>query len=205
MEKVSSVWGTCQIDERYRVDLTPPLLANDIMKAKELNILPKDNNILVYLSPYGLFKQNIKDIIKILSSINEYNFNLFCYNADSINVEKCKNVHIFNFDRQLFLEKLLDCNAIISTAGHQLLSEAILLDKPVLVLPFDTYEQQYNAWVWENYGMGKSAKLLTVELIKKYISNLEKFRSNINLFKVNTGFRNGADILTSSLNSNFEL
>lgn len=94
---------------------------------------------------------------------------------------------------------------LISTAGHQLLSEAILLNKPALVVPFDTYEQQYNAWIWGSYGMGKGAELLTVGLIKKYFSNLGKYRSNINAFKAKTDFCNGAQILTSSLNSNFGL
>src|SRR5262249_51453416 len=44
-----------------------------------------------------------------------------------------------------FLEDLAACRAVFSTAGNQLVGEAIHLGKPMLVMPEHTVEQRVNA------------------------------------------------------------
>lgn len=68
-----------------------------------------------------------------------------------------------------FEDALLDCSAVITSAGHQTLSECIVLGKPVLAIPQrGQYEQRYNAqWLEKSgYGMASSVKGLAGSLPK---------------------------------------
>jgi uncharacterized protein (TIGR00661 family) len=53
-----------------------------------------------------------------------------------------------------FLEDLASCRAVLSTAGNQLVGEAIYLGKPVLVMPERCVEQRLNAAAVERLGIG---------------------------------------------------
>ncbi len=53
-----------------------------------------------------------------------------------------------------FLEDLASCRAVISTAGNQLIGEAIFLGKPCLVMPERCVEQRLNAAAVERMGIG---------------------------------------------------
>jgi uncharacterized protein (TIGR00661 family) len=56
-----------------------------------------------------------------------------------------------------FLEDLASCRAVISTAGNQLVGEALYLEKPVLVFPECCAEQRMNALAVERLGIGMQA------------------------------------------------
>lgn len=53
-----------------------------------------------------------------------------------------------------FLEDLASCRAVFSTAGNQLVGEALHLGKPMLVMPEDCVEQRVNAAAVERLGIG---------------------------------------------------
>jgi uncharacterized protein (TIGR00661 family) len=53
-----------------------------------------------------------------------------------------------------FVHDLAGCRAVLSTAGNQLVGEAMHLGKPILVLPEDTPEQRMNALAVERLGIG---------------------------------------------------
>lgn len=56
-----------------------------------------------------------------------------------------------------FLADLASCRAVVTTAGNQLVGEAIHLEKPVLGLPEQgNREQQINAWFLERSGAGRA-------------------------------------------------
>jgi uncharacterized protein (TIGR00661 family) len=56
-----------------------------------------------------------------------------------------------------FAEDLASCRAVISTAGNQLVGEALHLGKPILVSPEDSVEQRANALAVERLGVGLQA------------------------------------------------
>lgn len=57
--------------------------------------------------------------------------------------------------RERFLEDLAGCAYAVSTGGHNLLSEALCLGKPVLAAPADMFYEQYvNAWHLRRLGFG---------------------------------------------------
>lgn len=52
-----------------------------------------------------------------------------------------------------FITSLASCRGVISSAGHQLISECLHLQKPMLVIPESgQYEQQLNAEMLEKTG-----------------------------------------------------
>ncbi|MGE3804311.1 MAG: glycosyltransferase family protein [Gemmataceae bacterium] len=53
-----------------------------------------------------------------------------------------------------FLEDLASCKGVISTAGNQLMGEAIYFGKPVLVMPEECVEQRMNAAAVQRLGIG---------------------------------------------------
>lgn len=56
-----------------------------------------------------------------------------------------------------FVDDLASCRAVLSTAGNQLVGEALHLGKPMLVAPEDSVEQRANALAVERLGIGMQA------------------------------------------------
>jgi uncharacterized protein (TIGR00661 family) len=76
-----------------------------------------------------------------------------------------------------FLEDLASCRGVISTAGNQLMGEAMSLGKPVLVMPEDCVEQRLNAAAVERLGIGMrtSPRRFTAATIRTFIDRRDEF------------------------------
>jgi hypothetical protein len=74
---------------------------------------------------------------------------------------------------------LLDCTAVVSPAGHQVLAEALALGKPVLALPLDGQpEQHLNAVKLLATGRGRVGSLATLESdLRAFLADLPRLRS----------------------------
>ncbi len=73
-----------------------------------------------------------------------------------------------------FVRDLARCSCIISTAGHQLISEALCLGKPVLAVPEPgQYEQSINALYLERMGGGRRChwKALSAERVREFVDS----------------------------------
>jgi uncharacterized protein (TIGR00661 family) len=72
-----------------------------------------------------------------------------------------------------FLRDLASCRAVLSTAGNQLVGEAMHLGKPLLVVPEKTVEQRMNAAAIARLGIGEwvSAQRLTSDCIRRFLAN----------------------------------
>ncbi|HEY3592678.1 MAG TPA: glycosyltransferase family protein [Polyangiaceae bacterium] len=72
-----------------------------------------------------------------------------------------------------FLRDLASCRAVLSTAGNQLVGEAMHLGKPLLVVPEQTVEQRMNAAAIARLGIGEwvSADRLTSDCIQRFLAN----------------------------------
>jgi uncharacterized protein (TIGR00661 family) len=70
-----------------------------------------------------------------------------------------------------FLEDLAGCRAVISTAGNQLMGEAMALGKPVLVVPENSVEQRMNAAAVERMAIGEriEPERLTADAIRRFL------------------------------------
>jgi uncharacterized protein (TIGR00661 family) len=80
-----------------------------------------------------------------------------------------------------FLEDLASCRAVISTAGNQLIGEALYLGKPVCVTPEACVEQRLNAAAVERLGIGMrvAARQFSAERLRGFLANLDSYASNL--------------------------
>jgi len=74
---------------------------------------------------------------------------------------------------------LLDCTAVVSPAGHQVLAEALALGKPILALPLDGQpEQHLNALKLLATGRGKIGSLATLEDdLRAFLADLPRLKA----------------------------
>ncbi|WP_028081255.1 glycosyltransferase family protein [Solimonas soli] len=80
-----------------------------------------------------------------------------------------------------FVRDLAHCRAVLSTAGNQLIGEAIHFGKPILALPEAAFEQRLNAHMIERMGVGQRGDLmrLTPSDIDRFLGNGAWHRSNM--------------------------
>lgn len=141
----------------------------------------KNDFIMVYLSPYSDSDKYDK-LINILSKIKNISFKVYSKNYEVyINKFNFNNVEFSKFNEN-FKKDISQCSALITTGGHQLISEAISIELPIYVMPLNTYEQHYNAYMVNYYNLG-SNKEVTMDNIIKFIESRELYRNNIKKYK----------------------
>lgn len=141
-----------------------------------------DNFILIYFSPYSN-SNNYDKIIKIVSKIKKIKFKIYTQNFDEYKQKyNLQNVFFSNFNDD-FKKDLSVCSALITTGGHQLISEAISLDIPLYVMPLNTYEQNYNALMVSKYKLGIIDNI-SYDNILKFIEKRDEIQKNIKLYKI---------------------
>jgi uncharacterized protein (TIGR00661 family) len=76
-----------------------------------------------------------------------------------------------------FLEDLASCRAVVSTAGNQLVGEAMVLGKPLLVVPESTVEQRLNAREVVALGIGEQVAMhqLSAAVIQRFLGRAEGY------------------------------
>jgi uncharacterized protein (TIGR00661 family) len=80
-----------------------------------------------------------------------------------------------------FIRDMADCKAVLSTAGNQLISEAIHFTKPILALPEEAFEQRLNAYMIERMGIGMRGDRLNLNPsdIDRFLGNYDWYRGNM--------------------------
>ncbi len=76
-----------------------------------------------------------------------------------------------------FPEALASCRGVIAGAGHQIISEALHLGKPVLAIPArGQYEQRLNAIMLEKSGMGMYADSRNLgKALERFLGTIDQF------------------------------
>lgn len=92
-----------------------------------------------------------------------------------------ENLHFRPPSNLPFLEDMASCRAIVSTAGNQLVGEAVHLGKPMLVMPEASVEQRLNAASLERMGLGMQARHrdFTVDTVRRFLDNEEQYLASI--------------------------
>ncbi len=80
-----------------------------------------------------------------------------------------------------FVEDLASARAVLSTAGNQLVGEAVYFGKPMLVIPEKTVEQRLNAGALEDLGIGRQIALkdVCIESIRNFLDAEKTYRDNL--------------------------
>ena len=91
------------------------------------------------------------------------------------------NLHFHAVDEARFIDDLAGCDAVVSTAGNQLVGEALYLGKPMLVLPeARNFEQAVNGHFLEQSGAGWSVSgQLEAARLGAFLEQRETFRAAI--------------------------
>ena len=110
------------------------------------------NKGLVYLSPYGHKKDFIK-ILELIKNIKGIDFNIYT----SIIFEEYKKYKhlLFKSFSNEFKNDFYDAGFLISSSGHQLLSEAINGELPSFVFSLNTFSQNFNCKMISDNKLGK--------------------------------------------------
>jgi uncharacterized protein (TIGR00661 family) len=98
------------------------------------------------------------------------------------------NLHFEEINEARFLADLGTCEALISTAGNQLVGEALYLGKPVYAMPeANNHEQYINAFYLAKERTGDWGELeqLDAPRLGQFLSRLDEYRSHIQPEKFN--------------------
>jgi len=148
-----------------------PILRHEISRA-----VPRQGDyILVYLK-----QSSAGEIRKILAEFPDREFQIFPDSGKD------------------FVTSLAGCSGVLAPAGHQLLSEALFLKKPVLAIPQQgQYEQRLNARMLKASGWGRQSE------IKNLKRDLSSFLEDLPLFPFKADpfhtFRSEDDTETTAL------
>jgi uncharacterized protein (TIGR00661 family) len=80
-----------------------------------------------------------------------------------------------------FIRDLASCRSVFSTAGNQLVGEAIWFNKPMLVMPEHTVEQRLNAAALERLGIGMQVQRTEIDgaTIRRFLETEDVFRKSM--------------------------
>ncbi|MEE4310834.1 MAG: glycosyltransferase family protein [candidate division KSB1 bacterium] len=152
---------------------------------EEFNRMPKNranDHVTIYLKEPAY----INHIISSLNDKRETRFEVFS-NWDRIEVGKSLpgNVSLHNIDRKRFLHSLVNAEALISTAGNQVIGEAAFLGIPVLAFPKkNDFEQEINGIALNESGFGCSLQLneFNIHTLNVFLGDLPSYSENIQQF-----------------------
>ena len=139
----------------FPVTMVPPILGHDI---KDAVAAPQVGHVTVYLSAASHLAQPLDEVLALFATFPDHRFTCFV-GEPAAHVPD--NVTLVPNDRAAFVDSLTRSDAVIATAGHNLITEALYLRVPMFLLPFDHYEQQLNARIIADEGLGVAAPRLT--------------------------------------------
>lgn len=125
----------------------------------------KKGHYTVYLPSY-----NHDKIVKILSHIPIVKWHIFSKDTNTLIFKK--NITIFPIAEFDFIKSIASSNGVLCGAGFETPSEALFLEKKLMVIPMkNQYEQQCNALALEELGVDVIKKLnkKNIKKISKWI------------------------------------
>ncbi len=153
-----------------RTTVVPPILRSDVRSLTPTT----EDHVLVYYN-HGEGSSNVLQALKATrQKAIIYGF------PDDLVPEQDAHLNSRPPSREGFLEDLATCQAVITTAGFTLMSEALYLGKPILVVPNGgIFEQMLNARFLEQLNLGEYAAQedLDAEHIRGFLSRAEQYRS----------------------------
>lgn len=169
--------GTVQ---REAVQLVPPIIRADVLNMHRRPAVRK-RSVLVYLSSQRDFVQSLAEVVSVCQSQRAVRFHIFARGVDDAIGSSLgtSNVMLYRHGDRRFQPLLARCNALITTGGHSLLSEAMNLGIPSYVIPLAVYEQQMNAHVIDEAGFGVARARLDPDELSRFLLRLPEFAANI--------------------------
>jgi len=144
----------------YAPHIFTPIIRSEIRKLNPENL----EHYTVYLPAY-----DSKYIAEKLGMIQEVEWQVFAKNCHQ--ASKHKNVKVYPIESELFLQSMSTAEGVICAAGFGTTSEALFLNKKLLVIPQkQQYEQQCNALALKKMGVP-----IVKHLRKKHLPKIKKW------------------------------
>ncbi|GAA4437112.1 glycosyltransferase family protein [Ravibacter arvi] len=146
-----------------RLTVVPPLLRREFTGLRP----EKGNHILVYLTQPRL----AREIEKWHRRHPTTTLHCFCNNPLLKNTHQVgDHLYFHPNDTATFRRLLQTCRGFVSTAGFESVCEAMLLDKPVMIVPVPNhYEQACNALDAVLHRIGITSDRFNLDLLLKYL------------------------------------
>ena len=144
----------------FNQPILPPIITTTLNTAAQNN----PQKVLIYL-PF----EALSDIISLVQPFESYSF--YIYHGISA-PDNIGNIHIRPFSRQGFLKDLEECTYVISSAGFELISEALTLGKNILVKPLEGQMEQYsNAKALTQLSLGMAMNTLNQDKVAEFLNS----------------------------------
>ena len=137
-------------------------------------------SILVYISSQRDFVQSYEEVLTVLSTAPECPIHVFVKELPQhLLAVLPSNVTLRRHGDPRFLDVLAECQGIVTTGGHTLVSEAMYLGIPAYLIPLAVYEQQINAHAVGDNNFGVCAENINQPQLATFLSQLASFAANI--------------------------
>jgi len=173
--------------------VTGPLIRKEIEDLK--NQVKKQDFVLVYVKPVLE-----KAVIPVLKKVNH---KFIMYVSNPRKYKKNKNLKYKRHSHTGFAKDMARCKTVISSAGEQLMSEALYLGKPLFLMPeVGTFEQTLNGRSVKNAYVGDYKDITRVkkEHITRFLKNLEFYEKNIKKMKIRNSIDKIMKIIYEEMN-----
>lgn len=134
---------------RYDDFIEPPIIRKQIRKLST----SKRDHVTVYLPAF-----DHQTLCSVFSQISETQWEIFSPGCTDAYTRG--NVRVYPVGNESFLRSIEECHGIVSSAGFELTSEAMYLEKKLLVIPIQKqYEQWCNAAALSELGGAVSERI----------------------------------------------
>jgi uncharacterized protein (TIGR00661 family) len=153
--------------DKNKTFLVPPVVRETVLKAKPTN----SDHILVYM-----WSKPAEKLLPVFRQVKEQKFIIYGLNRSEV----LGNITLRPFSDRQMVKDLASAKAVIANAGFTLITEALSLHKPLLVLPHGgQFEQILNGLELVRQGYGLSADSINVKMINKFLKLLPVFRQRL--------------------------
>jgi uncharacterized protein (TIGR00661 family) len=134
----------------------------------------RGEHLLVYLN-HGAYQLTPR----VESALRSLSFPVIVYGTPRRGVDG--NLTFRPPSNEPFLDDLASCRAVFSTAGNQLVGEALWFNKPMLVMPEHTVEQRLNAAAVERLGIGMQVHhtLIDARTFQRFLAAEDTYRASM--------------------------
>ena len=144
----------------FNQPILPPIIPQTLNHVSRMI----SSKVLIYL-PF----EELEDILNLVHPFTDHDFYIY-HSLDK--AEDNGNLHLRPFSRQGFLNDLEDCSSVISSAGFELISEALAIGKKILVKPLAGQMEQYsNALALKRLKLGTVMESLNRNTVKNFFGS----------------------------------
>lgn len=179
----------------FNIEVLPPII-KDIER-----ISIKKNKVVVYFSSYTNDSKIYTKVLELIKDYADYEFYVYT-DIDFCDYRCFNNIKFKKIGSEFDLD-LTDCYFIISTAGHQLISEAIYLEIPLLIFPLDTFDQNYCCYMVQKLKFGKQLYNFNKSEWDDFIENLDSYKFNMKEYREHHWGKKWNEVLFGKLEKEF--